>query len=157
MPDTVQGTNGAKLYMGPQSDAFTLTAAQAVTSWTRVRKTETFSDFGDAAQPITFNSTDEERVEKVTGPLDAGDWTITVGRINNDPGQMAIQEAIGDDKNYIFKLELDDEPINGTNPTTFYLWGKVMSFRNQPGGAASVFRKQIMIALNARPIEVPAA
>jgi hypothetical protein len=157
MAETVHATNGATLWMGPASDTFTLSAAQAVTNWTKVKKTETFGDFGDAAQPITFNATDEERVEKVTGPLDAGDWTVTVGRLNNDAGQAAVQAAVGDDTNYIFKLVMDDEPINGTTATTFYLWGKVMGFRNQPGGSTSIFRKQITIGLNTRPLEVPAA
>ena len=149
--------NGARLYIGPAADTPPTQTAAAALTYVPVRKTETFGDFGDSAQAVTFTSTDDQRVTKVKGALDAGDMTVTVGYLAGDPGQQAMDAAETSSHNFVFKITLNDTPVGGTAPTTTYLWGMVTSNRRQYGAANNVIRIQYSIALNAAPIEVQAS
>jgi hypothetical protein len=154
----VQPTAGATLYIGPASDEQPADAAAAAAlNWTRIRKTETFGAFGDAAQSVTFDATDDDRRFKAKGTKDAGDWSFTCGFVAADAGQQALMDAVDSEQNFNFKLVMDDEPINGTTPTTFFLYGLVMSARPNPGGANNVVRLEASVGLNGKPLMIPAA
>lgn len=160
MPITTQvkPAAGSILYIGPPSDNPPADAnAAAALAWTRIRKTETFSAFGDAAQSVTFDSTDEDRRFKAKGTRDAGDWTFTCGFVASDAGQQALIAAVDSHQDFNFKLVLGDEPVNGTSGTIFYLFGLVLTARPNPGGANNVIRLEVSVGLNAKPLMVPAA
>jgi hypothetical protein len=113
-------------------------------------------DFGDEAEIATFKTIDGARVRKKVGTKDAGTLEITVGRDPADPGQVAIRAAVGKKDAYALKIELNDAPAGGT-PTTFYLKAYVASAKNKQGGADDFVTTVFTFAIDAAPLEVPAA
>lgn len=157
MSSQISAANGAKFYIGPAADNPPVDGPSAASlTYVQVKKVETLGDFGDTAQGVTFTALDDQRVEKTKGARDAGDMTLTVGFIAGDQGQAAMDAAEATASNYVFKLVANDEPINGTAPTTTYLYGLVSSNKRQYGAANNVVRIMYSIALNAAPIEVQA-
>ncbi len=157
MSKQISAANGATFFIGPASDLPPVDGPTAsALTYVQVKKVETIGDYGDTAQGVTFTALDDQRVEKTKGARDAGDLTLTCAFIAGDPGQMAMDAAEATANNFVFKVVLNDEPINGVAPTTTYLFGLVSSNKRQVGAANNVLRIMYSISLNAAPIEIQA-
>jgi hypothetical protein len=115
-------------------------------------------DFGDEAEIATLKTIDGGRVRKKVGSKDAGTFELTVGRDPADAGQIAMRAAVGSKDAYALKIELNDAPAGvGSTPTTFYLKAYVASAKNKQGGADDFVTTVFTFAIDAAPLEVPAA
>lgn len=149
---------GSKLYLGTTA-AHANQAAYEADTYTQIGTIEDLGEFGDAYNSVTFESLSDARTQKYKGTADAGDINLVVGFDGTDTGQDNLKTALDDTgtDDYNFKVTLNDMPSGGTNPTTFYFSGKVMSRRIQAGTVNNIVRASVQIGINTSIIEVAAA
>lgn len=128
-------------------------------TYTEVGLIEDPGEFGDQVNSVTFTALSDRRTRKYKGSRDAGDQSLTIAFDPDDAGQQALKTALDDNSSddYNIKIELDDMPSGGTNGTTFYYRGKIMSRRIQPGNADNVVRATVTIGINSDVYEKAAA
>jgi len=131
-------------------------------SYTLVGEVEDVSEFGDTFNAVNFTALSDGRVRKYKGTRDAGNVTLTIGMDVADAGQDALTAALenSDSADYNFKVAFTDGdtvPSPDVTPTVVYFSGKVMSRRYGTGGADSIVKVSVDIAINSEIIEVEAA
>lgn len=89
---------------------------------------------GASSNILTFPVVSDTYVKKSKGTRNAGDPAIVVGRISDDPGQLAIRAAEQTKFTFNFKLEVEDAEDAGHSNTVFYFRAIVASAVNQFGG-----------------------
>lgn len=147
-----------KLYLGTTAAATTVVAFEADT-YTEVGEIEEIGEFGDAVNAVNFTSLADGRVRKFKGSYDAGELSMTVAFDVDDTGQAALKTALDDTSSddYSVKITLNDQPSGGSNPTTFFFKGKVMSRRISVSSADNVVRASVTIAINSAVLQKDAA
>jgi len=134
---------GSKIFIGPQTDDkptdFTEAEFDALTGWIEVDGWETMGGFGDSAALISTSLINRGRDIKQKGTRNAGSMENNFTVLPDDAGQIAVNAAEATNKNYAFKVEYDDLPTAGTNPTTDFFVGLVMG-KPETGGTANTIR-----------------
>lgn len=124
---------GSVLSIGTTASATNQAQFEADT-YTAISNLSNMGEFGGMSNILQFPVVSDTYVKKSKGTRNAGDPVIVVGRISDDPGQVAMRAAEETKFTFNFKLEVEDaEDANHTN-TVFYFRAIVASATNQFGG-----------------------
>ncbi|SMH30549.1 hypothetical protein [Azospirillum agricola] len=153
----VQSTIGSKLFVGSKANSLT------ADTYIRIGKIENFGEFGDEAEVIKFNATDEGKVYKGKGIVDPGAMQMTIADIEDDPGRERLDAAMIDPAAYNFYVEKNNVdrdpdtglPLPGHHGTRFYFRALVTSTRRVPGGASDVWKRSLKLELTESYTPVP--
>jgi hypothetical protein len=153
---SVQTAAGAKFYIGPANSVADDTTAYGLLSYTEVAEVVSISEFGDTFNEITHTALSDSRVRKFKGSVNAGTITIELGLDVDDAGQAAVETArdvtAAATQEYAFKVELNDSL--GSNPTTYYFRGLVMSYTQNVGEVESIVGSTVNVGINSQPKEL---
>jgi len=146
---SVQSTIGTKLFVGTKASSLT------ADTYLRVGKVENFGEFGDEAEVIKFNATDEGKVYKGKGIVDPGAMQLSIADIEDDPARERLEAAMIDPNAYNFYLEKNDVdrdattglPLAGHHGTRFYFRALVTSTRRVPGGSSDTWKRTLKLEL----------
>jgi len=109
-------------------------------------------EFGGTANVLQFPLVSDEWVAKSKGTRDAGDPAVIVGRISDDPGQLAFRAAEKTKYYYNFKLELQDAENELMTNTIFYFRAMVAGVPNQFGGNEDFVTETYTLAIYPGPV-----
>lgn len=123
----------SKFYIGTTAAAPNQAGFEADT-YTEVTNLSNFGEMGGAANILTFPLVSEKYFKKSKGARNAGDPAVVVGRISNDPGQIAMRAAEETKYTYNFKLEVADAEDEEHTNTIFFFRAIVASATKQFGG-----------------------
>jgi len=136
---------GSKLYVcaTAQPDALDESEFEALT-WVLVGGVGSIGETGDNTNVLSYDTWDDEVVQKAKGMTNAGDPEIEVARDPDDAGQDILRTAAGTNFYYAFKIEGTDQPDNnaGAQPTIRYNRGLVAGPR-EPNGRNEDFDLEI--------------
>lgn len=117
-------------------------AAFAGDTYIEIGETETLSDFGDTATPVTFLGLGDARDRVYKGTSAGGSATITCGDEAADPGQAAVKAAsvATNQAEYNIKFEWRNGDVS-------YIRGPVMGWERINGnGPNNVAKRRFSIA-----------
>jgi hypothetical protein len=154
---------GCKLYIGgvldDQSDDFVASDFSSV-EWTEVSGWSQCGAIGDTSQVITTSLIGEGRDKKMKGTRNAGSMQNVFACDDTDAGQIALIAAEKTNKNYAFKIELNDAASGPPSPVPVpsmrYFIGMVMSASEQGGEANTVRNLDCTIEINSNVVRVAA-
>lgn len=157
---SVQSSSGCKFYIGPSNSVAANEAAYDALSYTEVAEIENLGEFGDQINQVNFTALADARVRKFKGSKDAGTINLELGLDVDDAGQAALEAARDDTsaatEEYAFKVELNDSA--GTNPTTYYFRGLVLTAgRITIGSTDSIVKNMCTVAINSAIVKKDAA
>lgn len=132
---------GTKVFIGPVTTSGDTTTYPALTGWVEVAEVESIPEFGDSAATITFASLSSGRQRKRKGVRDAGDITITAGKVVSDPGQAALSAAEKTNFRYAFKVVEADAQSEDWSDTAYYFGALVNSARVNVGANNAVNKR----------------
>lgn len=134
---------GSKLYVcaTPQPDPLNATEYAALT-WVLVGGVGSVGETGDNTNILSYDTWDDEVVQKAKGMTNAGDPEIEVARDPDDAGQTILRDAAGTNFYYAFKIEGTDKPNETGTPTIRYNRGLVAGPR-EPNGRNEDFDLEI--------------
>lgn len=118
-------------------------------TYTEVKKVGSIGEFGIATNIVTYDTLDQDVIEKGKGLTNAGDPAIEVAELLADPGQIAMRAAgaVSNKDNYAFKIERTDGTVE-------YLRGLVTG-PVTPGGRNEDFRLNVYtLGLNQVPLTI---
>lgn len=118
-------------------------------TYVEVKKVGSIGEFGIATNIVTYDTLDQDVIEKGKGLTNAGDPAIEVAELLADPGQIAMRAAgaVANKDNYAFK-------ILRTDGTVEYLRGLVTG-PVTPGGRNEDFRLNVYtLGLNQVPLSI---
>lgn len=124
---------GSVLSIGTTATATNQAQFEADT-YTPISNLSNMGEAGASSNILTFPVVSDTYVKKSKGTRNAGDPAIVVGRISDDPGQLAIRAAEETKFTYNFKLEVEDAESASYSNTVFYFRAIVASAMNQFGG-----------------------
>lgn len=127
---TVTTAAGTKLFIGGTGDLFS-----PEPPWVEVSEIVDFGEVGRIYELITHNPVSDRQTRKFKGSFNDGSMALQLGRDITNQGQSDLLDALDSDTPHNFKIELNDQPEGGMNPTTIRFKGLVMSF---PFGIGSV-------------------
>jgi hypothetical protein len=111
----------AKIWIGPSTDAGTLSEFQAVTGWVEIKDVVRIAPRGGRRNIVTRSTISDDTVRKATGVEDSGNADLTCGIDTQDPGQQALRAAYTAGGNYAFKVSPRDRPEpTGTDSIQFF-------------------------------------
>ncbi len=146
---------GSKVYISSvAATASNQTEFEALT-WHEIGEITRVGDFGTEYSDISVNTINGRLTQHHKGSYDEGMLDLTVFADPSDEGQTTARTALSDDNNFGIKITLNDS--GGTNPSTYYYLGRVMSYRRSVSEVNSMVTASIGIALNTDPVEVAAA
>lgn len=125
-------------------------------SWVDISWIENIGSFGDEASEVTFDSIDTGRTQKLKGQRNAGNMELVCGIDEDDDGQYNLRSAEATDYDWAFRVTFDDAPSGGT-PSYRYFIAKVMSAREELGGANNVAKLMATLAINSNIVAVGAS
>ncbi|MBP2495383.1 hypothetical protein ABID82_002284 [Methylobacterium sp. PvP062] len=151
----IKTASGTRIWIGTavDPDTVTLTSLKAITTWTEIKKVESFGDYGDESAAVEFSEVGRGRKEKAKGVRDAGTLALAVGLVQGDPGQLAMILAEGSSSNYAFRIETPDGPTDDDDNTIEYFAGLVMSKKKNVGTSDNVLRRNFSIGINSEIFE----
>jgi hypothetical protein len=120
-------------------------------TYTQVLKVGSIGEYGISTNIVTYDTLDQDVIEKGKGLTNAGDPAIEVAELLADPGQIAMRAAgaVAVKDNYAFKIERTDGTVE-------YLRGLVTG-PVTPGGRNEDFRLNVFtLALNQVPLKIAA-
>jgi len=148
---------GSKLYICETAQQGMLTAEQfAALAWVQVRGVGSLGETGSTTNILTYDTWDDDVVQKAKGMTNAGDPEIELARNPTDAGQIILRAAALTNLNYAFKVERNDKPNTdvGSTPTIRYNRGLVTGPR-QPNGRNEDFDLEVFaLGLQQRQITV---
>lgn len=155
---------GAKFFLGaavtsvPDDDDLTAANFSSVV-WTEVKGWQTMGAIGDAATLITESVISSGRDLKAKGTRNAGSMQNNFIILPDDLGQEALIAAEQSSYNFPFKIEFDDAPPTGTDPTGTikYFYGIVMTAQENGGGANTARLISGNVEINSKIITVAAS
>lgn len=130
------------------------TAFEALT-YTEIKGVGSHGEAGSSTNILTYDTWDTDVIQKAKGMTDGGSPEIELGRIPNDPGQIALRAAAQTNFNYAFKMERNDPetPVTG-DPTIIYNAGIVTGPR-RPFGRNEDFDLEIFtLGFNQREVVI---
>lgn len=141
-------SSGCTISIGTQAAASNLTEFEADT-YTEIGEINNIGDFGKQFETVTATPLSTNGVLKRKGTFDLGDMSIEVLLDSDDSGQSNVETARDDTSAdaFNFKVELNDQPSGGTNPTTYYFKAFVTQWQVSIGGANSAVTGSGTLAL----------
>lgn len=124
-------------------------------TFTPVGSVGNLGDYGSPANLINYNTLDTEVMSKAKGVEDAGELSIEVARIFDDPGQIAMRAAAATKFYYAIKIEYADAPSEDWSNTIMYAVGPVTGPQLLGGGTDDFIRESYSVGFtDQRPIFV---
>lgn len=147
---------GAKVSISTAPVTLPLNAAAfAALTFTEIKSVGNLGDYGSPPNIISYNTLDTEVTSKAKGVEDAGDLSIEVARIFDDPGQIAIRAAAATKFYRAVKVEYADAPSDDWTNTIMYAAGPVTGPQLLGGGTDDFLRESYTVAFtDQRPIFV---
>jgi hypothetical protein len=153
MPNA-QTQSGDKFYISttPQNndlDDHASTGFPGLT-YVQVKKVGSIGEYGISTNIVTYDTLDQDVIEKGKGLTNAGDPPIECARVLTDPGQIAMRAAgsVAVKDSYAFKIERTDGTVE-------YLRGLVTG-PVTPGGRNEDFTLEVFtLGLNQVPLVIP--
>ncbi|OHV81611.1 hypothetical protein [Rhizobium sp. LCM 4573] len=130
-------------------------------TFTPVGSVGNLGDYGAAPNIVSYNTLDTEVTSKAKGVEDAGELSIEVARIFDDPGQIAMRAAAGTKFNYAVKIEYADAPGPEWSNTIMYAAGPVSGPQLLGGSTDDFIRESYTVAFTDQrplfiaPVETP--
>lgn len=152
-------TAGASVSIGQVLNAQTtdfVLSDFATQSWVDIGWVENIGAFGDEAAEVTFDSIDTGRTQKLKGQRNAGSMELVCGIDPDDDGQYNLRSAETTDYDWAFRVTFDDAPSGGS-PSVRYFIAKVMSAREELGGANNVMKLMATLAINSNIVRTGAS
>lgn len=150
---------GTKVYIS--TTAVTLPADETefeALTYTEIKSVGNLGDYGAAPNIVNYNTLDTEVMSKAKGVEDAGELSIEVARIYDDPGQILVRAHAATKMNYAVKIEYGDAPQAGWSGTVMYAVGPVVGPQLLGGGTDDFIRESYTVAFtDQRPIFVDPA
>lgn len=146
---------GTRIYIGPRLTADLpkdLAAARTLLvgiTYTQIGEVENIGDYGDEVGDVTFAALADSRTRHLKGLADAGSVDLSIGLLDDDAGQIALQAAQKDRSRFDYPIKVEYE-----SGYVDYFAAKVMSSRKQVGGAEDVLKRAVTIGINSEIIEV---
>ncbi|EKT4504149.1 MULTISPECIES: phage tail tube protein [Pseudomonas] len=146
---------GTRIYIGPRLTADLpkdLAAAKTLLvgiTYTQIGEVENIGDYGDEVGDVTFAALADSRTRHLKGLADAGSVDLSIGLLDDDAGQIALQAAQKDRSRFDYPIKVEYE-----SGYVDYFAAKVMSSRKQVGGAEDVLKRAVTIGINSEIIEV---
>ncbi|MBN7804909.1 hypothetical protein JZX86_05960 [Agrobacterium rosae] len=144
----------------PVSFPLNLAAFKALT-YVEIKSVGNLGDYGAAPNIVNYPTLDTDVTSKAKGIEDAGDLSIEVARIFDDPGQIAIRAAAGTKFYYAVQVEYADAPGPDWSNTSMYAAGPVSGPMLMGGGTDDFIRESYTVAFSDQrpifenPIETP--
>lgn len=130
-------------------------AGFAALTFTPIGSVGNLGDYGSPPNIISYNTLDTQVTSKAKGVEDAGDLSIEVARIFDDPGQIAIRAAAATKFYYAVKVEYADAPSDDWSNTIMYAAGPVTGPQLLGGGTDDFLRESYTVAFtDQRPVFV---
>lgn len=153
------GTNaGRKVYISNAAVPNDLDAAGfAALTWVLIGGVGNHGETGSSTNILTYDTWDNDVVQKGKGMTNAGDPEIEVAYDPDDAGQVLLRSAAAGRLNWGFKIEGTDKPNDDVDskPTIRYNRGLVAGPR-QPNGRNEDFDLEIFtLGLQMKQITVP--
>lgn len=147
---------GAKLSIGTAPVTLPMNAAAfAALTFTEVKSIGNLGDYGSPANLVNYNTLDTEVMSKAKGVEDAGELSIEVARIFDDPGQIAMRAAAATKFYWPIKIEYADAPSDDWSNTIMYAAGPVTGPQLLGGGTDDFIRESYSVGFtDQRPIFV---
>ncbi|WP_425902531.1 hypothetical protein [Agrobacterium radiobacter] len=124
-------------------------------TFTPIGSVGNLGDYGSPANLINYNTLDTEVMSKAKGVEDAGELSIEVARIFDDPGQIAMRAAAATKFYYAIKIEYADAPSEDWSNTIMYAVGPVTGPQLLGGGTDDFIRESYSVGFtDQRPIFV---
>jgi hypothetical protein len=124
-------------------------------TFTPIGSVGNLGDYGSPANLINYNTLDTEVMSKAKGVEDAGELSIEVARIFDDPGQIALRAAAATKFYYAIKIEYADAPSEDWSNTIMYAVGPVTGPQLLGGGTDDFIRESYSVGFtDQRPIFV---
>lgn len=136
---------GSRLYVCATAQPNTLTAAAyAALTWVLVGGVGSIGETGDNTNVLSYDTWDDEVVQKAKGLTDAGSPEVEVARDPTDAGQDIMRTAARTNLIYAFRIEGTDVPDADmdSTPTIRYNRGLVAGPR-EPNGRNEDFDLEI--------------
>lgn len=136
-------------------------AAFAALTFTPIGSVGNLGDYGSAPNIVSYNTLDTEVTSKAKGVEDAGELSIEVARIFDDPGQIAIRAAAATKFYYAVKIEYADAPTEDWSNTIMYAAGPVTGPQLLGGSTDDFIRESYTVAFTDQrplfiaPVETP--
>lgn len=146
---------GTRIYIGPRLIADLpkdLAAAKTLLvgiTYTQIGEVENIGDYGDEVGDVTFAALADSRTRHLKGLADAGSVDLSIGLLDDDAGQIALQVAQKDRSRFDYPIKVEYE-----SGYVDYFAAKVMSSRKQVGGAEDVLKRAVSFGINSEIIEV---
>lgn len=156
---TIYKTAGTRLYIGgplaAKSSDFE-EADFASQAWVEIDETEGLGSAGDTSAEITFDGINSSRTRRLKGTKNAGTMDVVCGLDPADPGQIALIAAERTNRDYAFRLVLDDAPVGGS-PSERMFVAQVGSAAEQYDTANSVMKLNASLWINSNIVKIDAA
>jgi len=136
-------------------------AAFAALTFTPIGSVGNLGDYGSAPNMVTYNTLDTQVSSKAKGVEDAGELSIEVARIFDDPGQIAMRAAAATKFNYAIRIEYADAPSEDWSNTIMYAVGPVSGPQLLGGSTDDFIRESYTVAFTDQrplfiaPVETP--
>lgn len=148
---------GSKIYIGPaNTSAATQTAFEALT-YQEIGDVVNIGEFGITFESVTSDHLGDRFTKMFKGQKSGGSPTIVYDYDSADTGQSNAATALASDSDYAFKVELNDAGTGSpSSPSTFYFRAKVMGNRLAEIQPNNMVRRNLVLGINADPVEVEA-
>lgn len=123
-------------------------------SYTKIGGLNNMGEFGGSSNVLQFPLVSDDFVAKSKGTRDAGDPAVIVGRISDDPGQLAVRAAEKTKFYYNFELELEDAEDELHTNTIIYFRAMVAGVPKQFGGNEDFITETYTLAIYPGPLIV---
>ncbi|MBK5004147.1 phage tail tube protein [Pseudomonas sp. S32] len=149
---------GTKIFIGPRltadlpKDAAAALTLLAAITYTEIGEVENIGDYGDEVGDVTFASLAASRTRHLKGLADAGSVDLSIGLLDDDAGQLALQAAQKDRSRFDYPVKVLYE-----SGVADYFAAKVMSSRKQVGGAEDVLKRTVTVGINSEIYEAQPA
>lgn len=148
---------GSKIYIGPANSTANTEQAFEGLAYVEIGKVVNIGSFGISYQAVTSDQLGGRLTKTFKGQKSAGSPTIVYDYAAEDDGQQDVAAALESDSDFAFKIELGDAGDDSPSaPTTFYFRARVMANPLADVQPNDMVRRNLVIAINSVPIEVPA-
>lgn len=148
---------GSKIYIGPANSTADTEQEFEGLAYVEIGKVVNIGGFGITYQSVTSDQLGDRLTKTFKGQKSAGSPTIVYDYTKDDLGQQDIAAAIGSDSDFAVKIELGDAGDESPSaPTTFYFRARVMANPLADIQPNDMIRRNLVIAINSVPVEVPA-
>lgn len=137
----------------PQPTNLTQSQFEALV-WIEVRNVGSLPESGSNTNVVSYDTIDTDVTQKGHGITNAGDGTLELARLADDPGQVALRAAALTKFNYAFKRELTDAPDEETTNTVFYNRGIITGPLHNGGRNEDFILETFNLGFNQREIVV---